>query len=151
MSDPTKEPGGNLDWTFAGKAYGESFDHWLDRVHPLYYEIEDEGFRRCPTCEEWSPCDVRKGVVALVEQARAGERERVAHSPWDEIQRLRMALQVCEHTLHLQNPSMEDLHAGSYASSAWVNGSWQPYDVEEDLPSFGYRDDPRDPPLDGAS
>lgn len=89
-------------------------------------------------------------IRMLVREARAEERERITGPLRDEIQRLRMALQVCEHTLHLQNPSMEDLHAASYASGAYVAGSWQPEYVEDDLPGFQYNDEPRDPPLDGA-
>src|SRR4051794_37793685 len=50
---------------------------WLDEHHPERYEIEGEGYLRCPTCEEWSPCRVRAAFVAL-DQAISTVRGSVA-------------------------------------------------------------------------
>lgn len=57
-----------------------------------------------------------------------------------EVDRLRKALQVCEHTVHLVAPAVEDLHAAQQASGAYQT-DWQPEWVRDDLPDFEYREE----------
>lgn len=70
----------------------------------------------------------------------ASEVEELAIELADErmlTERLAKALQVCEHTLHLVNPSSADIHAAQQASGAWVT-DWRPDEVYDDLPEFAY-------------
>lgn len=50
----------------AGRELTSQVQHQL--AHPAGYLLRTERFNRCPTCEQWSPCDVRKAAD------RAGER-----------------------------------------------------------------------------
>jgi len=56
-----------------------------------------------------------------------------------EVRRLRMALQVCEHTVHLVSPTEADVAAAQQASGAYCT-DWSPEDVRDDLPDFEYRE-----------
>jgi hypothetical protein len=60
------EPGHDHDWTFGGMLHDEAPKEWLDRVHPESYIADGQSFRRCPTCEEWSPCTVRERLTPLI-------------------------------------------------------------------------------------
>jgi hypothetical protein len=74
----------DLDWEAGWMAADEQVIDWLDRVHPVQYGYVDrrylwgvglaqeptaERYSRCPTCEQWSPCQVRQKLLPLV---RAG-------------------------------------------------------------------------------
>ena len=40
--------------------------------HPLRYGKPGEMYERCPVCEEWSPCDVRRAADRLNVLERVG-------------------------------------------------------------------------------
>jgi hypothetical protein len=45
--------------------------------HPLAYESKPgESYNRCPICEEWSPCDVRKAADEIVKLREDRDRLR---------------------------------------------------------------------------
>jgi hypothetical protein len=41
--------------------------------HPLEYTSGTSSFKRCPVCEQWSPCDVRIVISALQAQILTSE------------------------------------------------------------------------------
>jgi hypothetical protein len=66
----------------------DSLVKWLDDHHPTSYYFDINGivingepragysrdhFRRCPTCEQWSPCDARMAVMHLLKAAQPAE------------------------------------------------------------------------------
>ncbi len=71
----------------------------------------------------------------------ADTSDAASQQPDREIERLRKALQVCEHHAGLTRPTDAETMAAQEASAAWWT-NWQPEHVNNDLPEFKYREQP---------
>lgn len=103
-------------------------------------------------------------LAAMSDTLAAFERERREHAQWAfeagqatgehlrerddeikaaraEVERLRAALQVCEHVLTRAEPTDDQLHAGQQAAGAPYT-DWTPERVWDDLPDFKYPKEP---------
>lgn len=76
-----------LQYAFVGRSYVAGTENMSDeQVRDVAggVHLPVERFNRCPTCEQWSPCDVRKAEVApaALDAARCGVCGRPLTPDW---------------------------------------------------------------------